>query len=170
MRRIYDNLTEDDLKAARAEYGLRRADRFTSLALAAIRQALDGQELPSDCALVTASSFGPHRTVFANLDDILDYPEDQILPTKFSHSVHNAAASYICTALHIRGPVFAVTGFDDIESQALSLGECLIAASMAPNALIVEMEEAGILTEAAPVLLPERFKEPVREIVKVFLI
>ena len=29
------------------------------------------------------------------LDDILDYPEDQILPTKFSHSVQNAVVSYL---------------------------------------------------------------------------
>ena len=166
--KTYLGFTEEELKAARAKYGLRRADRFTSLAIAALDHALE-EKPKQDCALITATCFGPHKTVFATLDDILDYPEDQILPTKFSHSVHNAAASYISSALKIQGPSFAICGFDCIEKQALSLANTLLHASMSGNVIVVIIEEAGLLTETTHALMPERFPNKIDEIVKVFL-
>ncbi|MBQ7176278.1 MAG: beta-ketoacyl synthase chain length factor, partial [Victivallales bacterium] len=125
--KTYPGFTDEELKASRSKYGLRRADRFTSMAIAAIDKALE-EKPGQDCALITATCFGPHKTVFATLDDILDYPEDQILPTKFSHSVHNAAASYISSSLKIHGPSFAISGFGDIEKQAISLAGTLLGA------------------------------------------
>lgn len=166
--KTYPGFQEDELKAVRAKYGLRRADRFTSMAIAGIDHALEEKPV-QDCALITATCFGPHKTVFATLDDILDYPEDQILPTKFSHSVHNAASSYISSALKIHGPSFAVSGFEHIEEQATLLARTLLDASMAGNAIVVVIEEAGLLTETAQSLLPERFKDKIDDIVKVFL-
>ena len=166
--KTYPGFTDEELKAARSKYGLRRADRFTSMAIAAIDQALE-EKPHQDCALVTATCFGPHKTVFATLDDILDYPEDQILPTKFSHSVHNAATSYISSALKIHGPSFALNGFENIEKQAVSLAKILLDASMASNVIVVVMEEAGLLTELAHSMLPERFPNRIEDVVKVFL-
>ena len=166
--KTYPGFTEEELKATRAKYGLRRADRFTSMAIAAIDHALE-EKPRQDCALITATCFGPHKTVFATLDDILDYPEDQILPTKFSHSVHNAAASYISSALKIQGPSFAISGFENIEKQAISLAGTLLDAAMAGNVIVVVIEEAGLLTETAHTLLPERFKNKIDEIIKIFL-
>ncbi|MBR6372218.1 MAG: beta-ketoacyl synthase chain length factor [Victivallales bacterium] len=168
LSKTYHGFTDEELKAARAKYGLRRVDRFTSMAIAAIDHALE--KMPTqDCALVTATCFGPHKTVFATLDDILDYPEDQILPTKFSHSVQNAAASYLCTVLKIHGPSFAINGFEDMEKQAISLAGTLLDASMAGNVIVVVMEEAGLLTELARAMLPERFNNKIDEMVKVLL-
>ena len=172
VSRTYFGFPEEELKATRMKYGLRRADRFTSLAITAIDKTLAEMpaEKPSpDWALVTASCFGPHRTVFATLDDILDFPEDQILPTKFSHSVHNASASYICSALKIHGPSFAISGFDCIEGQAMQLAETLLGASMASRVIVAIIEEAGLLTETAHALMPERFPGRIDEISKVLI-
>ncbi len=168
ISKTYDDFPEELLKAARSKYGLRRVDRFISMAVAAVKDAVN-VELKQETALVTVSAFGPHKTVFATLDDILDFPEDQILPTKFSHSVHNAAASYIGTVLGIKGPAFAITGFEDALQEGISLAETLVSSGMAPNALLVEIEENGMLTNAAPQLYREKFNDQIKEIVNVIL-
>ena len=81
-------LNAAELKRIREAYSLRRADRYTALVVGAAVRAAQGVEVAgTGTALVTATAFGPHRTTFATLDDILDYPEDQILPTRFSHSI-----------------------------------------------------------------------------------
>lgn len=54
--------------------------------------------------MIVASSFGPHRTTCAFLDDLLDYREEDVMPTTFSHSVHNAAASYAASAFGASRP------------------------------------------------------------------
>lgn len=161
-------ITDDDLKAARSKYSLRRADRFTALAIAAISKLIT-EDIPEETGLITVSSFGPHKTVFATLDGILDYPEDAIQPTKFSHSVHNAAASYIGTIFKIKGPTFAITGFDDIWEQATCLAETLLAAQMCPQIIVIQIEESGLLTQSAPSLWEERFPSPPAEYVRAAL-
>lgn len=171
--RIFGTLPETELKAVKNSCGLRRADRFTVLAVTAVKMTL-GEDfpngLPCDTAIVTMSSFGPHKTVFSTLDDILDYPEDQILPTKFSHSVHNAAASYLGTILKLRGMALAVTNFENPVEEALELGQTLLDGGIAPKVLVVSMEERGLLTAAAPKLAPELFPEEPEENISVFLL
>lgn len=173
ISKTFDAFPEADLKAVKTACGLRRADRFTAIAVAAVKWAL-GEDFPNglhpDTALVTASSFGPHKTVFATLDDILDFPEDQILPTKFSHSVHNAAASYLGTILKLHGPALAVTNFENHIDEALRLAQTMIEAEIAPQVLLVVVEEQGLLTKAATELAPERFPHEPSETVSVFLI
>lgn len=170
---IHDDAPADsELKAVKSQCGLRRADRFTVLAAAAVKNAFPQtfpNGLPADTALVTVSAFGPHKTVFATLDDILDYPEDQILPTKFSHSVHNAAASYLGTILHLTGPAFAVTGFENPLGEALALAQTLLDARLCSTLLLVAVEERGLLTAHAPELWPERFPVEPAEATAVFL-
>ena len=104
-------ISKDAFLSLKNKYDLRRADRYTSIVMAsAVQASTDAGFL--DCAqpdtgVIIVSAFGPHRTTFAFLNDILDYPEDQVLPTTFSHSVHNAAASYVASSLQIRGPAIA---------------------------------------------------------------
>ena len=100
---------------------------------------------------------------FQTLDDILDYPEDQILPTRFSHSVHNAAASYVGVALQIQGPTLALAGFEDVWFEALELARTLLDGGLCRRALVIGAEERALLTEHAHELWPERFEAEPRE-------
>ena len=154
-------------KAICERRGLRRADRYTVLAAAAAFRLAEeaGSALPpgDETALLTVTGFGPHATVFATLDDILDYPEDEILPTGFSHSVHNAAASYLCSALGIRGPVFALNGMENSFYEALGLAAVLLELQMARAVLLVGVEEQGLLPAHAPAFAPERFRTDMAE-------
>ena len=144
-------LNAAELKRIREAYSLRRADRYTALVVGAAVRAAQGVEVAgTGTALVTATAFGPHRTTFATLDDILDYPEDQILPTRFSHSVHNAAASYVGVALQIQGPT-------------LELARTLLDGGLCRRALVIGAEERALLTEHAHELWPERFEAEPRE-------
>jgi hypothetical protein len=166
-------LNDEDIKAVRTAYSLRRADRYTALAAAAVLGSGGApfpNSFPCDTGLVTVSAFGPHKTVFATLDDILDYPEDMILPVRFSHSVHNAAAAYLSSILKITGPAYAVTGFDSPLFEALQLVHTLLHAKMCPQVLLIGIEERGMLTAAAPELAPERFTNEPEEIVCAMLL
>jgi 3-oxoacyl-(acyl-carrier-protein) synthase len=173
LEKRFTSFEEETLRKVKSQYGLRRADRFTLLAAAALKLAFP-EDFPAivkpDAGLITAGSFGPHKTVFATLDDILDYPEDQILPTKFSHSVHNAVTSYLGTILKITGPAFAITNFEAPQQEALSLAETLLDTGMCDQILVVAVEEQGSLTEKMQPLWQERHQTPPpSEAVSVFL-
>lgn len=166
--RFTEPLPESEVKAVRAACALRRADRFTALAATAVKGNAGPpfpNHFPATTGLITVSPFGPHKTVFATLDDILDYPEDQILPVRFSHSVHNAAAAYLGTILGLTGPAFAITGFESPLFEALELAQTLLHANACPHILLIGIEEQGILTAAAPTLDPHRFAAEPEEIV-----
>ena len=104
------------------------------------------------------------------LDDILDYPEDQILPTKFSHSVHNAAASYLGAILNINGPAFAISNFESPLFEALRLADTLLAANLCPQLLLLAIEEHALLTQSLPTLYPERYPSEPKEAAAIFLL
>ena len=160
------------LKEVKVTCGLRRADRFTVLAVAAVKMAFPERFphfLDPDTGLVTTSSFGPHKTAFANLDGMLDYPEDQILPTCFSHSVHNAVTSYLGTILGITGPAFAITNFEHPIDEAMNLAETLLAAHLCSRLLVVAVEEDGLLPQSALPYWQPRFQTRLQEAVSVFL-
>lgn len=131
------------------KYGLRRLDRITQLSLAAADAVADAVSNCKDVALITVTSYGPAVTTCKVLDDILDFPEEEILPTGFSHSVLNAAASYIGTCLKIHGPTFAVAGFEDPFREAVELGRNLLAGKRCSKVLIVAADEEGIISRAA---------------------
>ncbi len=173
LEKQFTSFPEETLKQVKSQYGLRRADRFTLLAATALKLAFPDRFpsiVNSGAGLITVSSFGPYKTVFATLDDILDYPEDQILPTKFSHSVHNAVTSYLGTILKITGPAFAITNFESPQQEALSLAETLLDTGMCNQILIVAVEEQGFLTEKMHPLWLERYQTPPPpEAVSVFL-
>ena len=173
QQKFIETFAETDIKAVKSQCGLRRADHFTALATTAIKLTFPEQFpsfLPADTGLIVTSSFGPHRTVFAMLDDILDYPEDQMLPTKFSHSVQNAVVSYLGTILGLKGPAFAISNFESPLVEALKLADTLLAANLCPKLLLLAIEEHALLTQSLPTLYPERFPSEPKEAAAVFLL
>jgi len=169
---ILEDFSDEELKAVRLANGLRRADRLTSLAAAALFRALP-ERLPHgfspETGLLTISSFGPHKTVFAMLDDILDFPEDQILPTKFTHSVHNAVTSYLGTLLGLHGPAFSLTCFESPIFTLLETAWTILESGLCHQVLALAIEERGLLTAEATKTCPQRFPVEPREAVGVFL-
>jgi 3-oxoacyl-(acyl-carrier-protein) synthase len=155
------NIGKDALLSVKNKYDLRRADRYTAIAMVSAVQACADAGF-ADCAMedtgiIVASAFGPHRTTFAFLDDILDYPEDQLLPTTFSHSVHNAAASYVASSLQIRGPSITITGFEDIWFDALESSAVFLNSGYCRRILLIGVEELALLTQSLTGILPEMF-------------
>jgi 3-oxoacyl-[acyl-carrier-protein] synthase II len=104
---------------------VRRSDRFSRLAVFAACDAIHDSDLDiadldqSSIGIIIATAFGPHATIFKVLDDIIDYGEKEVSPTTFAHSIHNAAASYIASALGCTGPVMTTTQFYFSFQQAL---------------------------------------------------
>ena len=134
------------------KYGLRRPDRLTQLALAAAERVSPLPGTGADTALITATACGPAATTCRVLDDILDYPEEEILPTGFSHSVINAASSYL-TAVHgIHGPAFALTGFEDPFREAADLARTLLSGKVCRHVLIVAADEESLPSRAVEML------------------
>lgn len=156
--------SEEFLLATRKKYRLRRADRYTTLCICAADQLLQGMTLPSDSALITASAFGPSATSFQTVMDILDVPAEEISPTTFSHSVHNAAAAYLGIALDLHGPTYALTGFHpDLRENALALAESLVTLHRAPYALVIAVEAQSIVTDAAHPCYSDKFPASLQE-------
>ena len=135
------------------KYGLRRPDRLTQLALAATERLapLPG-ERAEDTALVTVTAYGPAGTTERVLNDIHDYPEEEILPTGFSHSVINAAASCIGAAHHLHGPVFALAGFEDPFYEAVDFARALLSGNFCRRVLIVGADEESLIPRTAETL------------------
>jgi 3-oxoacyl-[acyl-carrier-protein] synthase II len=78
---------------------IRRADRFSRMALISAYDAYTDSNISvhdrGKLGIILSTAFGPHTTTFGFIDDILDFGDSSVSPTKFSNSVHNAAASYI---------------------------------------------------------------------------
>ena len=135
------------------KYALRRPDRLTQLALAAVERLTPFPgEGGGDTALVTVTACGPAATTGKVLDDILDYPEEEILPTGFSHSVVNAPASCIGAAHQLHGPVFALAGFEDPFYEAVDFARTLLSGSVCRRVLIVGADEVSLTSHTAEIL------------------
>ncbi len=143
---VVTDFSSETFQAARKKYSLRRSDRYTALVLAAAGKVLDAvPDVSGDTGVIVASSFGPHRTTCAFLDDLLDYREEDVMPTTFSHSVHNAAASYAASAFGLRGPEFTLTGFENLFYEALRTAE--LCGALCSRMLVVSVEENALMTE-----------------------
>ncbi|MEW5802671.1 MAG: beta-ketoacyl synthase N-terminal-like domain-containing protein [bacterium] len=139
----------------------RRADRFCKMAVLAAWDAvkdsglsdvlLNGSMSPGEDApslgIIHATALGPHTTTFRFLDDILDYGEANVSPTAFSHSVHNAAASYIASVLDIRGPTITVSQFVFSFHQALLLAQSWLEEKRCDFVLVGSTDECGQVME-----------------------
>ena len=126
--------------------GLRRADAFSRMAVVAALRASEaaGADIKSytdTLGIIVATRLGPHATTFGFLDGILDFSEAEASPTAFSHSVHNAAASYISIALGCQGPTITVTSFETPFKEAMLLAESWLREGRVRHVLAVYVEE-----------------------------
>ncbi len=126
---------------------LRRADRFTLLAAVAARDAfIDanlGSASPERIGLVVATALGPHVTTFRFLDEILTHGDQGGSAITFSHSVHNAAASYIATLLGLQGPAMTVAQTDFAFHEGLILAAAWLATGRCDHVLVGAVDELG---------------------------
>ncbi len=157
---VPDDLLADAATAKR----LRRADRFTRMAVIAATDAWNSAHpsiagVPMErIALIVSSGFGPHGRGFKFLDGILDCGDSAALPTDFSHSVHGAAAAYITEILGLRGPSLSITDFVCGFEQAVQLAACWLAQGVCDRVMVGAVEELGqvLLHCASRMLSPDR--------------
>ncbi len=140
------------INAVKKSSGIRRADRYTGMIVSASLKAAEESvfqgKLPEDTGVIVAGFLGPHNTTNVFLNELLDYPEDQVLSTAFSHSVFNAAASYAATVLGIQGPEFSVTGTDDIFYEAFASAGSMLRTGYCRRILLAAAFDKGLLTSA----------------------
>lgn len=144
---------QETLTEASLSKKLRRADRFSRMAVLSALDALTDSGISVDkkdkLGIILATAFGPHTTTFSFIDDILDYGDGSVSPTKFSNSVHNAAASYISAILDSRGPTITLTQFKLAFQNALILANSWIAEGRCDNVLCGCADELGTVMEYA---------------------
>ena len=133
----------------------RRADRFTRMAILAAADALADSGLgpaaadPARLGIILATGLGPHVTTFGFLDGILDFGDAAVSPTVFSHSVHNAAASYIAMTLGLRGPTLTVTDFHFAFHEAAALANLWLGEGRCDAVLVGAIDELGQVMQTA---------------------
>jgi 3-oxoacyl-[acyl-carrier-protein] synthase II len=132
--------------------GMRRADRFSKMAVLAAWDAVEdsgiGRQGGEACiGIILATAFGPQATAFRFLDEIIDHGDGHASPTLFSHSVHTAAASYVASALESRGPTLTVTQFAFSFHQALLIARAWIEEGRCESVLVGAVEEGGAVLE-----------------------
>jgi 3-oxoacyl-[acyl-carrier-protein] synthase II len=129
----------------------RRADDLSKMAVLAGHDAYAdsglGPEAKKSLGIIVATAFGPHVTTFRFLDDILDYGDAQVSPTTFSHSVHNAAASYISALLQSRGPTLTITQFVHSFHQAVMLAYAWLNQGRCGYVLVGSVDQCGKVME-----------------------
>ena len=132
--------------------GIRRADRFSKMAVLAASDAVVDSDInlnkkKSSLGIIVSTAFGPHVTTFRFLDDMLEYGDRNASPTIFSNSVHNAAASYIASVLESRGPTITLTQFAFSFHQALILARAWLYEERCEYVLVGSVDECGAVME-----------------------
>ena len=146
------SVKKEDIKEKALSRKMRRADKFSKMAAVAAFDAFKDSGLSGDSAddslgIILATGFGPHVTTFDFLDGYIDYGESAVSPTSFSHSVHNAAASYISSILGVRGPTQTITDFNLPFQSALLLAETWLEQGRCKNILLGCVDELGTQME-----------------------
>jgi len=122
----------------------RQADKFSKMAILSAYDALDDSGVKVDkksLGIIVTTGFGPHATTFRFLDDILNYGDRNVSPTIFSHSVHNAAASYIASVLDANGPTITLTQLVFSFQQALILAKSWLKEGRCEYVLVGAVDE-----------------------------
>jgi 3-oxoacyl-[acyl-carrier-protein] synthase II len=95
---------------------LRRVDHYIRMALLGAHLALEDAGLLESprprMGIIVATGYGATCNTFDFQQSILNVADPCGSPTKFSNSVHNAAASHISILLHEMGPTLSVSHFD----------------------------------------------------------
>ncbi|MDD2703088.1 MAG: beta-ketoacyl synthase N-terminal-like domain-containing protein [Candidatus Omnitrophica bacterium] len=148
--RVY-RVSDEAIRDRSISKDLRRTDRFSRMAAAAaVDAAVDGglsRGIQGSTGLIVATGFGPHATTFKFLDDMLAYRQSEVSPTTFSHSVHNAAASYISLVLQIHGPTLTLTRFNSAFYEALLTAQSWLAEKKVSYVLVGAVDECGPVFE-----------------------
>ncbi len=130
---------------------MRRADDLCKMAVLAASDALAdgglGSEEKSSLGIILGTAFGPHPTTFRFLDDIISFREPEVSPTTFSHSVHNAALSYVSYLLQSRGPTLTVTQFAHSFHQSVSLAQAWLDEGRCENVLVGTADQFGTVMD-----------------------
>ncbi|MBU0478629.1 beta-ketoacyl synthase chain length factor [bacterium] len=146
------HVKEESITDKRILGGIRRADRFSKMAVLAASDAvvdsgINLNKKKSSLGIIVSTAFGPHVTTFRFLDDMLEYGDRNASPTLFSHSVHNAAASYITSVLDSRGPTITLTQFEFSFHQALILARAWLYEERCEYVLVGSVDECGTVME-----------------------
>lgn len=135
------------LKDKDALSGMRRADRLSKMAVLAAWDAWGAAGIegvsPDRVGIILATGLGPHVRTFQFLDGVLDFGDEAVSPTDFSHSVHNAAAGYVSIRLETHGPVHTLTDFEFSFHHGLELAETWLDEGRCDVVLLGAAEELG---------------------------
>lgn len=146
-------ISQETLTDASLSKKIRRADRFSRMAVFSAVDACRDSGIKVNerekLGIILATAFGPHSTTFSFIDDILDYGDANVSPTKFSNSVHNAAASYVSAVLDSRGPTVTLTQFKFAFQNALILAKSWITEGRCDHVLCGCADELGTVMEYA---------------------
>ena len=144
-------IAEEIIKSCGLPRNMRRADRFSRLCMIAGNEAVKDSGITAtglaNCGVIVATAFGPHETTFSFLDDLLNYSAAEVSPTKFSHSVHNAAASYTAILCGVDRLSLTVVGFDNPWAKALLTAEMFIEQGQAERILLIGADEKKLLAK-----------------------
>ena len=127
----------------------RRADRFSKMSMLAAWDAVGEATVKIEDAdkkylgIILVTSFGPHNTTFRFIDDILTYGQNNVSPTVFSHSVHNAAVSYIASLFKSHGPTCTFSMFSFSLHQAFITAGTWLKNALCKHVLVVCVDECG---------------------------
>lgn len=117
----------EDLDRFIPKRALRRVDQFAQIALLSTHLAIEDAgiefEDKSRVGVVFGSGYGPTRTTFKFLDNIIDDGDIGASPTHFANSVHNALASQVSIFLGFTGPCSTVTCFEHTLSNVLVIAQ-----------------------------------------------
>lgn len=148
VHRVSETALKDPILAKDA----RRSGRFDRMAILAGLDALKDAGIQQNAnssriGLILATGLGPHVTTFKFLDDMINFKEKDVSPTLFSHSVHNAAASYLSLLAGIRGPTLTVTRFSSAFQEALTLAQAWLEQERCEYVLVGAVDELGAVME-----------------------
>ena len=140
------------LSGFKKQHGMRRADFYTAMIVSAALEAAEDScfrgTLPEETGILIAGRFGPQNTTAKFLDELLEYPEDQLLSTAFTHSVHNAAASYVAELLHLTGPVFTMTHTGEtVPDGSFATAKACLETGYCARLLLLAVRESGYIDE-----------------------
>ena len=142
VRRVEDTLLQDPIL-----HPARRAGRFIKMAMLAAADCLHDGALEGPArermGLVLVTGMGAHDINFGFVDGLLEFGMNQGSPTHFSHSVHNAAASYIAAMTGSHGPALTLTHFASPLHQGLDAARLWLGGGTCDHVLLGAVDELG---------------------------
>ncbi len=142
VRRVDDALLQDPILNP-----ARRAGRLIKMSMLAASDCLQRAALDAPArarmGLILVTGMGAHDLNFGFVEGLIEYGMDQGSPTLFSHSVHNAAASYIAAMTACHGPALTITHFSSPLQQGLGAADLWLSAGLCDHVLLGAMDELG---------------------------